>query len=45
MIRSPDEQTYAANRDAAVADAVEQYKRMFEQNYDQYVKDFDDARG
>lgn len=44
MIRSPDQQAMAANRDAAIADAVEQYKRMFEQNYDQYVTNFDDVR-
>ena len=34
----------AANREA-IAEAVEQYRRMFEQNYDQYVKTFDDVRG
>lgn len=44
-IRSPDQQTLSANRDAAIAEAVDQYKRMFEQNYDQYVKTFDEIRG
>lgn len=43
-IRSPSQQAMIDNREAAIADAVEQYKRMFEQNYDQYVKNFDDVR-
>lgn len=45
MIRSPDQETFANNRDTAIAEAVEQYRRMFEQNYDQYIKTFDDVRG
>ena len=44
MIRSPDQETMAANRDAAIADAVEQYRRMLDENYDQYVKTFETVR-